>query len=172
MANKRTLKASNLEALGAAVLAELLIEVSGGNAVIQRRLRLALAAAEGSDAAAQDVRKRLSAMDRASSLVDSRRRKALVSELEAQLQAISGPIAAADPKLACDLLLRLLELAEGVLQRCTGNTSTVVAVFERAVKQLGPLAQAAQLEPEAWWSRLPSCWPRTAMSSSMGWCRC
>ncbi|MBE9172032.1 hypothetical protein IQ216_02720 [Cyanobium sp. LEGE 06143] len=149
MASKRTLKASNLEALGAAVLAELLIEVSGGNAVIQRRLRLALAAAEGSDAAAQDVRKRLSAMDRASSLVDSRRRKALVSELEAQLQAISGPIATADPKLACDLLLRLLELAEGVLQRCTGNTSTVVAVFERAVKQLGPLAQAAQLEPEA-----------------------
>ena len=49
MASKRTLNAKNLEALGAAALAELLIEVSGGNAVIQRRLRLALAAGEGTD---------------------------------------------------------------------------------------------------------------------------
>jgi hypothetical protein len=39
MTNRRTLNARNLEALGAATLAELLIEVSGGNAVIQRRLR-------------------------------------------------------------------------------------------------------------------------------------
>ena len=41
MAAKRTLNAKNLETLGAAALAELLIEVSAGNAVIQRRLRLA-----------------------------------------------------------------------------------------------------------------------------------
>ena len=49
MASKRTLNAKNLETLGAAALAELLIEVSGGNAVIQRRLRLALAAGEGTE---------------------------------------------------------------------------------------------------------------------------
>lgn len=40
MASKRTLNAKNLEALGATALAELLIEVSGGNAVIQRRCPL------------------------------------------------------------------------------------------------------------------------------------
>ncbi|EAQ74224.1 MULTISPECIES: DUF6880 family protein [unclassified Synechococcus] len=89
MASKRTFNAKNLEALGAAALAELLIEVSGGNAVIQRRLRLALAAAEGIDGAVQDVRKRLTAIDRASTFVDSARRKALVADLEAQLQAIN-----------------------------------------------------------------------------------
>ncbi|MEA5444021.1 DUF6880 family protein, partial [Cyanobium gracile] len=37
MASKRTLNARNLEALGAAALAELLLEVSSGQAVIQRR---------------------------------------------------------------------------------------------------------------------------------------
>lgn len=148
MASKRTLNARNLEALGAAALAELLIEVSGGNAVIQRRLRLALATAEGIDGAAQEVRKRLTAIDRASTFVDSARRKALVSDLEAQLQAITGPIAAGDPKQACDLLLRLLELSEGVLERSSDSTGAVIGVFERAAGQLGPLAQAAQLDPE------------------------
>ena len=92
MASKRTLNARNLEALGAAALAELLIEVCGGNAVIQRRLRLALAAAEGVDGTVQEVRKRLTAIDRATTFVDSTRRQALVLDLQAQLQAITGPI--------------------------------------------------------------------------------
>lgn len=148
MAGKRTLNARNLEALGAAVLADLLIEVSGGHAVIQRRLRLALAAAEGVDGAAQAVRQRLSAIDRARTFVNSRRRQALLSDLEAQLQAITGPIAAADPRQACDLLLRFLELSDGVLGRCSDSTGAVMGLFERAAEQLAPLAQAARLEPE------------------------
>ena len=148
MASKRTLNAKNLEALGAAALAELLIEVSGGNAVIQRRLRLALAAAEGVEGVVQEVRKRLTAIDRATTLVDSARRKALVADLEAQLQAIIGPIAAVDPSQACDLLLRFLELSENVLARSSDSTGAVIGVFEQGAEQLGPLAQAAQLEPE------------------------
>ena len=55
MAGKRTLNATNLAALGSAALAELLIEISSGNGLIQRRLRLALAAAEGPEEAAQEV---------------------------------------------------------------------------------------------------------------------
>ena len=71
MAGKRTLNTGNLESLGAAVLAELLMEVSGGNAVIQRRLRLALAAAEGASEAAQEVRKRLAAIARSTTIFSS-----------------------------------------------------------------------------------------------------
>ena len=148
MASKRTLNARNLEALGAAALAELLLEVSSGQAVIQRRLRLALAEAEGAGGAAQEVRKRLAAIDRSRTWVGSARRPALLSDLEAQLQAITGPIAAADPRGACELLLRFLEIAGGVLARCSDGTGAVIAVFERAAEQLGPLAQAAQLAPE------------------------
>ncbi len=147
-ASRRTLNPKNLEALGAAALAELLMEVSSGQAVIQRRLRLALAAAEGAGGAAQEVRKRLAAIDRSRTLVGSARRPALVSDLEAQLQAITGPIAAADPRGACDLLLRFLEIAEGVLARCTDSTGVVIGVFARAAEQLGPLAVAAQLAPD------------------------
>ena len=149
MASKRTLNATNLEALGAPALAELLMEVSGGNAVIQRRLRLALAAAAGADGAAQEVRKRLAAIARSTTFVDSRKRKALLADLEAQLQAITGAIAAADPAQAFQLLVRFLELADGVLERSSDSTGALVGVFERALADLAPLAAAAGLAPDA-----------------------
>lgn len=148
MASKRTLNATNLEALGAEALAALLIEVSSGNAVIQRRLRLALASAEGVEGAAQEVRKRLQAISRSTTTVDARRRKALITDLEMQLQAITGPIAGSNPAQAFELLLRFLELSDDVLDRCWDSTGAVFAVFERAVQQLGPLAVAARIEAE------------------------
>ena len=149
MAAKRTLNAQNLESLGVAALAELLIEVSAGNAVIQRRLRLALAAAGGAEEAAREVRKRLAAIARSTTYIDSAKRKALLADLEAQQQAISGPIATAEPALAVELQVRLLELAEGVLDRCSDSTGAVIGLFERAVPTLASLATAAATGSEA-----------------------
>jgi hypothetical protein len=149
MAAKRTLNAGNLETLGAATLAALLMEVSTGNAVIQRRLRLALAAADGVEGAAQEVRKRLAAISRSTTFIDSAKRKALLADLEAQQQAITGPIAAANPDLAVDLQLRLLELGEGVLDRCSDSTGAVIGLFQRGVDALASLAEAAGTNPEA-----------------------
>lgn len=148
MAAKRTLNARNLEGLGAATLAALLMEVSTGHAVIQRRLRLALAAADGAEGAAQEVRKRLAAISRSTTFIDSAKRKALLADLEAQQQAITGPIAAANPDLAVDLQLRLLELGEGVLDRCSDSTGAVIGLFQRGVDVLASLVQAAGTNPE------------------------
>jgi len=149
MARKRTLNARNLEALGASALAELLMEVSSGNAVIQRRLRLALAAAEGVESALQEVRKRITAIARATTFVDSRKRKALLADLEAQHQAITGPIAEADPHQAFRLLVGFLELADGVLERSSDTTGSVIGVFKQAQGDLAELATAAAIKPEA-----------------------
>ncbi|MBM5816768.1 MAG: hypothetical protein FJ083_09345 [Cyanobacteria bacterium K_Offshore_surface_m2_239] len=149
MAGKRTLNATNLQTLGVAALAELLIEVSAGNAVIQRRLRLALAAAGGADDAAREVRKRLAAIARSTTFVDAAKRQALLTDLEAQRQAISGPIAAADPALAVELQVRLLSLAEGVLDRCSDTTGAVIGFFHRGVEGLATLAQTDGTNLEA-----------------------
>lgn len=149
MASKRTLNAHNLEALGAAALAELLLEVSSGSAVLQRRLRLALAAAEGAEGAAREVRKRLAAIARATTFVDSRKRTALLADLEAQRRAISTPIAQSDPALAVQLLVRFLLLADGVMERCSDTTGVVIGVFRRAAADLEPLARAARITPQA-----------------------
>ena len=149
MATKRTLNAKNLESLGAAALAELLIEVSAGHAVIQRRLRLALAAANGVEEAAQEVRKRLAAIARSTTFIDAAKRKALLVDLEAQQQAITGAIAAADPVLALELQVRLLELSEGVLDRCSDSTGAMIGLFQRGVVALASLTTAAGLSPDA-----------------------
>jgi tetratricopeptide (TPR) repeat protein len=148
MAGKRTLNAKNLQTLGAAALAELLIEVSAGNALIQRRLRLALAAAGGAEGAAQEVRKRLSSIARSTTFIDSAKRKALLADLEAQQQAITGPIATADPALAVELQVRLLELSEGVLDRSSDSTGAVIGLFQRGVDTLATLAAAAASKPQ------------------------
>ena len=52
MASKKTLNAKNLKALGARRLAELLIEISTGNTLAKRRLRLELAGEESPAAVA------------------------------------------------------------------------------------------------------------------------
>jgi hypothetical protein len=87
---KKTLNTGNLEALGAARLAELLMEVSEGNAAAKRRLRLALAGAESPAEVAKQVRKRLATIARSRSFVDWQNRKSLVDDLETQRRAIVG----------------------------------------------------------------------------------
>ena len=63
-AAKTTLNAKNLEALGAERLAELLLEISAGNASAKRRLRLALAGAQSPNEVAKEVCKRLTTIFR------------------------------------------------------------------------------------------------------------
>ena len=89
------------------------------------------------------------AITRSSTFIDSAKRKALLADLEAQQQAISGPIAAAEPALAVELQVRLLALADGVLDRCSDSTGAVIGVFQRGVEALASLAKAAGREPEA-----------------------
>ena len=70
MASKKSLNAGNLEALGAARLAALLIEISDGNATAKRRLRLELAGADGPAELAKEIRKRLATIARSRSFVE------------------------------------------------------------------------------------------------------
>src|SRR5664279_733894 len=93
MASKKTLNTGNLEALGAARLAELLIELSEENATVKRRLRLELAGAESPAELAKEIRKRLATIARSRSFVDWQNRKSLVDDLEAQRRAITDQVA-------------------------------------------------------------------------------
>jgi hypothetical protein len=61
MAGRASLNAKNLEALGSARLAALLLQHTEGNAAARRALRLALAEQRGPLEMTQEVRKRLAA---------------------------------------------------------------------------------------------------------------
>jgi hypothetical protein len=146
MASKKTLNAKNLEALGAERLAELLIEISRGNAAAQRRLRLELAAAAGSAGMAQEIRKRLTAIARSRSFVDWHQRKALVADLETQRQAIAQ-VAKVDAVEALDLLWRFMALASSIFHRCDDSSGSVMTVFQAACCDLGDIAKTANVAP-------------------------
>ena len=86
---KTTLNAPNLEALGATRLAELLIELSQGNATAKRRLRMELAGTCGTDALAKEVRNRITTMARAHSFVDWQGIKDLANDLDTHRRAMN-----------------------------------------------------------------------------------
>ena len=82
MASKSTLSIENLERLGTARLAELLMEISQGDAATQRFLRLALAEAANPEELGPLVRKRLRELSRSQTWVDGAKQKALQQDLE------------------------------------------------------------------------------------------
>jgi hypothetical protein len=125
-------------------LAALLLQHTEGNAAARRALRLALAEQRGPLEMAQEVRKRLAAVERSSSWLDQKRRDALLADLDRQRQAMVGPIAAHDPDLAVELLWRFLDLAKSLQDRCDCSDEAELPLFHQASADLGQVACRAK----------------------------
>src|ERR1700680_801373 len=147
MATKTTLNSKNLQALGAERLAELLIEISSGNAAAKRRLRLGLAGARSPGELAKEVRKRLTTIARSRSFVDWQGVRSLAGDLDTQRQAIVDKVAKANPEGALDLLWRFMALASSVFERCDDSNGTVIGIFHQACSDIGDLALNAKADP-------------------------
>lgn len=148
MASNKTLNKKNLEALGAERLAELLIEVSTGNAGVKRRIRLELASAQGPVEVGKEIRKRLTTIARSRSFVDWQNRRGLVEDLETQRRAIVDQVAKTDPGEGLELMWRFIALANSVFARCDDSSGTVGSIFHAACCDLGQIAQAAKVSPD------------------------
>ena len=148
MASSKTLTAKNLETLGAARLAELLIELSSGDADLKRRIRLELAGASGSAEVAREVRKRLTTLAKSRSFLDWNKIKAFAADLETQRSAIVNVIAKSDVAEALDLLWRFMALAEPTFDRCDDSNGRLSDVFAAAAEHLAPLAASAAVNPD------------------------
>ncbi|MCT0212154.1 MULTISPECIES: DUF6880 family protein [unclassified Synechococcus] len=149
MASRSTLNARNLEGLGAAKLAELLISLTQGNAAAKRQLRLALAEQRGPAEIGREVRKRLATIARSTSFLDWRQRDALLTDLDQQRLAIVGPIAEHEPTLAVDLLWTFLELVEPLLERCDDSDGEMMQLFHQVTADLGCVAARGEPDREA-----------------------
>ena len=158
MAGRASLNAKNLEALGSARLAALLLQHTEGNAAARRALRLALAEQRGPLEMAQELRKRLAAVERSSSWLDQKRRDALLADLDGQRQAIAGPIAAHDPDLAVELLWRFLDLASSLQDRCDCSDDAELPLFHQASADLGQVACRAKGSTAALAEQVAAAW--------------
>lgn len=146
MASK-TLNQGNLEALGAARLAELLLEIAADDAAAKRRLRLELAGASGTAAVVREVENRLSTIAKARSFITWDKFKGLLSDLLLQRRTIVEQIGRVDAACAMSLLWRFLALADPLLNRCDDSDGRVMEVFHAAARDLAPLAVRAGVEP-------------------------
>ena len=147
--SKKSLNKANLTALGAERLAELLLEVTTGNAALQRRLRLELSAAQGPKEVAREVRKRFAALRRSTSFVDWRGHHKLVQDLETHLSMIVDKVAPDDPETAFDLLWAFLELAPSIHERADDSHGDIGDVFRDALAGFEEIGPRAAPDPEA-----------------------
>jgi Family of unknown function (DUF6880) len=147
VAAKTALNTKNLEALGTERLAELLIEISAGNAPAKRRLRVELAGAQSPAELVKEVRKRFTMIARSRSFVDWQRVRSLADDLDTHRRAIVETIAKADPTEAHDLLWRFMALATPVLERCDDSSGTLIGVFRKACRDIGDVALKAGADP-------------------------
>jgi hypothetical protein len=147
VAARTTVNVKNLEALGPERLAELLIEISNGDAAAKRRLRFELAKAQSPAELTKEVRKRLSAIARSQSFVDWQGIRALADDLNTQRHAIVETVAKANPHEALDLLWRFMALAPSVFARCDDGSGTLISVFHEACSDIGDVALTAKADP-------------------------
>lgn len=145
MAAKTTLNAKNLEALGAPRLAELLIEISTGNAAHKRRLRLELAGNHSSAEIAREVRKRLVSIARARTFIDWRKVKATKLDLETQRKMIVETVAKDEPAEAFELIWQFMALADSVFARSDDGNGTLIQIFHQACADAGVIAKLATI---------------------------
>ena len=137
------LSAAGLERLGAARLADLLIEEGAGNANLKRRLRLELAAQAGPDVLALEIDKRLTALAAARTRVSWRKRGELIEDLTAHRRMIVERLAPETPGEALAVLIRWFDLFPGLSVRVKDAKGELSAALEAAAPDLFTLAETA-----------------------------
>ena len=148
MASRTTLNAKNLEALGVERLAELLIEISTGNANHKRLLRMELVGNSSGVELAREVRKRLGSIARAKSWIDWQKVKSVKADLEAQRKTIAEKIAIFDPDEAFELIWQFLSLADPIFERSNDGSGTLIESFHAACDDAGRIAALAKVSTQ------------------------
>jgi hypothetical protein len=138
------LTADSLERLGAARLAQLVLELSAGSAVIKRRLKIELS---GPDGAGRGIAKRLATIANSKSYIDWRKVRVVHGELMDQRTAIMTLVAPSDPGAALELMWQFMGLATPLLDRTFDMNGTLVALFVETLPMLAELATAAKPMP-------------------------
>ncbi len=148
--SRKALNAANLEALGPAQLAAILLAVADEQPIAKRRLRLELAAAVGVEDLSAELEKHMDAVAAATSRVHWRRIKALRQELDLTKAMIVARLAIADPAAGLRLLLRLLGLERGLQARLSDRKGEITSLFADAVSDLTLVAAAAPEQASTW----------------------
>jgi hypothetical protein len=135
------LTAETVARLGAPRLAQLVLELSAGDAAFKRRLKIELSGPQG---AAHAIAKRLATIAKSKSYIDWRKVRVFHDELLDQRAMIMDKIAPSDPGAALALLWQFMALAPPLLDRTFDMSGSLVVVFAETLPMLATLALAAK----------------------------
>ncbi|WP_343685592.1 DUF6880 family protein [Asticcacaulis sp.] len=140
MAIKTTLNATNLASLGADRLAQLLIEISAGDANAKRRLRLELIGHDNPSRLLSEVQKRIAAIAAAETSVGWRTLKGFRGDLASLHELIRRQIEPSAPEDALNLLWMFLGLCNGVIERTNDASGEILTLFKAITADITRLA--------------------------------
>jgi len=147
MARKPALNVESLIELGPRKLAELILDETKANAPFRKRANAALAGAQGADAVAALIDRRLAALEKARSMVDWRKERDFAGDLKATADTILGELAALDPAIAFVRLVRFLASHGDVFVRVDDSSGRLQNVYwgaaERTPELLGKMTPDA-----------------------------
>lgn len=152
MARKGALTQEALVALGPEKLAKLVLDEAARNTSFKRMVTAALASAQGGDAVASIIDRRLAALERARGFIDWEKRKTFAADLQATVATITGELAPAEPAAAVERLLRFVAHAERVFERVDDSSGQVQEVYRAATDALPPLVEKLANEERALFS--------------------
>jgi CBS domain-containing protein len=144
----KALNKANLMALSPDTLAELLLEAVKGDAARQRRVRMVLAATQGPETVAVDVRKRFASIRRGRSFISRKSQKKLAVELSDLIRLIETRIAPDAPDKAFDLLWAQLHLAAGIHERTDDSWGAIGDTMRDAMEAIGRIAPLFTTDPD------------------------
>ena len=148
MASRSKLTLEALTKLGARKLAELLLSEAHHNRQLKQTLNLEISAKQGPEALYANLRKRLITLANSSSMLSYERGRELIAELEGLRTTIAETVGSKHPKLALELLWQFLDLHPSIIERVDDSNGRVGDVFRTACEDLGPVADAARVDPQ------------------------
>jgi hypothetical protein len=129
----------NLESLGAARLARLVLNQAETDPIFARAARMEMAARDDSGALAHEIGKRLKTIRRSRSFIEWDKVRPLAQDLDQLRAGIAGPLAETSPREAIELMRLFLSLAEPVFERADDSSGALGDVFRQGGEDLGKL---------------------------------
>jgi hypothetical protein len=149
IASQKKVTAENLVRLGPDRLAEILAAVAQARPDLKRRLRMELAAQQGTEHLALEIDKRLSSFETSRSRIAWRQKMSFIRDLDVLRALIAERLAPLDRAAALERLWRFMGAAPEVGRRMRDRDGSLAGVFQRAARDIGALVSAETTGPAA-----------------------
>jgi hypothetical protein len=149
MARAPAIDINTLKELGLDKLAALVLDQSDRDPAFRKLVKAALAGAQGPDAVAKLIDKRLQSLERAKAFVDWNKERAFRDDLQVIVDTILAEIAPGSASMAVDRLVRFIGSHGGVFDRIDDSSGRIQDVYQQAVEQLGSLVPRLAAEDVA-----------------------